>query len=393
MHILIIPSWYKTPRKPVKGTFFEEQARMLQKLGHTVGILFPNHELRFMAISRLGKESTPDDFVDNEIPTYYSFSQSIIPGVDVPTSIDIQMCGKKGFKKYEAYEKKYGRPDIIHAHSTLWGGVVAEYISRKKKIPYFLTKHFTGWILSGKRKEKQAYRNIIKKIISNSEKTFVVSSFYKNELLSTYSLDENKMEVIHNIVNPMFFLDRKPIEVFSPFKLAVVAYLVERKNHKTLFDAMEILNKEGLRIHLSLIGDGRYMGELQKYLKEKDLESQVEFHGLLGREAVAEVIRSHHAVVSASTYETFGVNLIEGLAAGRPVISLDSGGPQDIVRPQDGVLFKENSPKAFAEAIRKVHANYQDYDQSEISEQCKARFSEAAISQKIIKHYENSLKQ
>jgi len=31
MHILIIPSCYKTPEKLVKGTFFEEQARMFQK--------------------------------------------------------------------------------------------------------------------------------------------------------------------------------------------------------------------------------------------------------------------------------------------------------------------------------------------------------------------------
>ncbi|HYX06493.1 MAG TPA: hypothetical protein VE912_07135, partial [Bacteroidales bacterium] len=39
MHILIIPSWYKTEENPVKGSFFEEQARALNKRGHKVGVL------------------------------------------------------------------------------------------------------------------------------------------------------------------------------------------------------------------------------------------------------------------------------------------------------------------------------------------------------------------
>jgi hypothetical protein len=43
LHILIIPSWYKTPSTPVQGTFFDEQARALQNEGHAVGIIYPEY--------------------------------------------------------------------------------------------------------------------------------------------------------------------------------------------------------------------------------------------------------------------------------------------------------------------------------------------------------------
>ena len=81
MHILIIPSWYKTPQKPVTGTFFEEQVRMLQKRGHNVGVLYHQHNLRFLGNIRYKTDVLVNNFNDKGVPTYYSFSQSYIPKI------------------------------------------------------------------------------------------------------------------------------------------------------------------------------------------------------------------------------------------------------------------------------------------------------------------------
>ena len=39
MHILILPSWYPSEKKPLSGSFFAEQAAALARFGHTVAVM------------------------------------------------------------------------------------------------------------------------------------------------------------------------------------------------------------------------------------------------------------------------------------------------------------------------------------------------------------------
>ena len=64
----------------------------------------------------------------------------------------------------------------------IWGGVVARYISKKENIPYFITKHYTGWIIEPRRFNSNSYIKLLMQTVANSKKTFVVSSYYKNKL-------------------------------------------------------------------------------------------------------------------------------------------------------------------------------------------------------------------
>jgi glycosyltransferase involved in cell wall biosynthesis len=53
--------------------------------------------------------------------------------------------------------------------------------------------------------------------------------------------------------------------------------------------------------------------------------------------------------------EDFGITMVEALAAGTPVVALDAGGAQDIVRPgTDGVLIEKAEPGPLREAVRVV---------------------------------------
>lgn len=387
MHILFITSWYKTPKEPITGTFFEEQARMLQKKGHQVGIIFPKHDYRFLGRIRFEGEKTPHSFIDNEIPTYYSFTQSLVPKVDYPTSIDLEMSNRSAYKVYKDYVSNHGKPDIIHAHSAVSGGVLANYISKKENIPYFLTEHFSGWILMESRRNRKAFRDLFEQVVNESQNTFIVSSFYKNKLLENYGLDESKLKVIHNTISPIFYQNRTAISVKETIKLIIVGYLVEAKNHINLFKALQLLKQKGLDIELNVIGDGIYRSILEDVVKQNDLSKQVKFLGLLDRQAVLEQLKQSHILVSASIFETFGVNIIEAMAMGRPVVVYNSGGPEDIVRPQDGVLFHENNPKALAKAIQSVIDNYASYDQMQIAEDCMARFGEENIYKQLANYY------
>ena len=79
------------------------------------------------------------------------------------------------------------------------------------------------------------------------------------------------------------------------------------------------------------------------------------------------------------------------MAVGRPVVVYNSGGAKDIVRPEDGILFHENTPESFAKAIESMISNYSTYDQKKISDDCMSRFGENVLFKQLIDNYLNEL--
>ena len=92
-------------------------------------------------------------------------------------------------------------------------------------------------------------------------------------------------------------------------------------------------------------------------------------------------------MVLPSKYETFGVVLIESLALGRPVIATRCGGPESIVRQQDGLLIEPNDINALSLAMKSMVKNYENYNSLEIRQACIERFGSRSIAKKIINNY------
>ena len=80
MHILIIPSWYKSITEPVLGTFFEEQARALMSAGHKVGIIYP----QFSSVSSMfNKKDEIIDFYDDTVYFIIESISNLLPFIQV----------------------------------------------------------------------------------------------------------------------------------------------------------------------------------------------------------------------------------------------------------------------------------------------------------------------
>ena len=138
MHILVIPSWYKSDQYPFMGSFFEEQARALIKAGHQVSIFFPS----IYPISAIFKDKPKyqENWDDNGLTTYATVVQGIVPRSLKFNNFYLKKGSDKLFRKYM---KDHGKPDIIHAHSIFDGGVVGEFLSKKYQIPLVNTEHLT----------------------------------------------------------------------------------------------------------------------------------------------------------------------------------------------------------------------------------------------------------
>jgi glycosyltransferase involved in cell wall biosynthesis len=107
----------------------------------------------------------------------------------------------------------------------------------------------------------------------------------------------------------------------------------------------------------ALFGEDDYDQELKRLPKRLGIEDVVEFAGF--RNDIGRVIGELDLVVHASiTGEPFGQVIIEGMAAGKPVVATNGGGVPEIVEDGiTGILVPMGDARTMAEAICEVLAD------------------------------------
>ena len=140
------------------------------------------------------------------------------------------------------------------------------------------------------------------------------------------------------------------------FRIGLVGRICPWKGQHIFIRAAAIVlqrfpNARFLIVGGALFGEADYEREIRSLVKELGIEEQVTFAGF--RTDVAELIGQMDLVVHASTTgEPFGQVIIEGMAAGKPVIATDGGGVPEIVEDgKTGILVPMNDVPAMAEAI------------------------------------------
>jgi glycosyltransferase involved in cell wall biosynthesis len=293
-----------------------------------------------------------------------------------------------GYDGFNSYTTDKGEPDIIHAHSRfLLAGLLAEEIAKTKKINYVLTEHSTFF----SRGLVNSYQvPLVKKIIEHSKKYIVVSSnlgLTVNRYLNT----SYPFKIIPNIIDTIF---EEPIDNEtdkSTFCFLNIATLNAKKNHKSLIRAFAQEFKNDKKIFLRIGGEGEEQEGLISLVNDLDLQERVIFLGKLSHENVKKEMMKCNVFVLSSLTETFGVVLIEALSCGKPVISTKSGGPDDIITRDNGILITVNDDQALSKAMREIYDNYHLYNSNKIRQDCLNKYGSNAITDQLINLYNEVL--
>jgi len=345
MHILILPSWYPTPDRPGRGSFFKEQAEALAAAEHRVGLLYAH--LRPLNTPRLGPILRGFASTREGPLTVYRWY-----GLNVPKMP--RLNGQRWVARtrwlYRRYVTAHGQPDIIHAHSAVWAGVAAEAISSETGVPYVLTEHSTGFA----RGLYASWRRPLERAFRNARAVVAVGQALREQLARYRPRDD--IEVIPNMVDvDLFMLPPGPRDE-SVFRYVCIGYLQPRKGVDVLLHAFERAFRGIPGVSLHIGGDGPERRKLEALAQSLDIDRQVVFHGLLDRQGVRDLLWSAHCCVSSSRIETFGINLVEALSTGIPVVATRSGGPEDFIGPELGELVPPDDPTALAAGMQKVRA-------------------------------------
>ncbi|MDD7793985.1 glycosyltransferase [Clostridium sp. 'White wine YQ'] len=373
MHVLVIPSWYSSERKKVHGTFFIEQFKALKESGIKVTVAYNE----IWPITMIGKTNEKRGITLKEefgLTTYRYKDYNYFP----KNPIMFKSFNKRMDKLFNRILKEQGKVDIIHAHSCFWGGIAANYISKKYNIPLVITEHTS---LEHSKYVKDSYKKHIFEAYDGCDKLIAVGNGLKKEL-SKYT--QNPVSVIHNLVNLDLFKIENT-EHSGEFRFFSLAYLEEGKGMELLIKAFSKAFKDN-KCKLVIGGDGSIKKKLEELVISLGAEDKISFLGTLDRNEVASEMAKCHAFVLASEYETFGVVYIEATANGKPIIATKNGGSEDIVTSTNGLLI-ENEEKYLIEALQKMKNNIHEYDATKIRNECIERYSKYVIIDQIIRVY------
>lgn len=141
------------------------------------------------------------------------------------------------------------------------------------------------------------------------------------------------------------------------FSLLCVGELSNRKNQTCLLDIFKCLRvDQDLKapIKLVLVGSGSLSGFLEKKASDLGVSKDVIFLGY--RKDIPDLLAVADIAVSASIQEGLPFNILEAMAAGKPVVATDIRGHRDLIQQGvNGFLVKPNDLAAFADAVKRLY--------------------------------------
>jgi len=265
-------------------------------------------------------------------------------------------------QRFKEYVENF-RPDVIHSHLYLAELLAHAYIF--PAIRYFSHGHdnmpqlkkFSLATFGNKMLLTNWWeRRWLKKRYMAAQNEFIaisrdVESFFKRELPPAL---RTKIHYLANAINTKRFKNPErsymPLNE-SPFHIVSVANLVKKKNHVLLIEVMKVLKQQGYNVSMEILGAGVLMEMLVSKTKEYGLEDRLFFRGSVGD--VEERLRNAQLYVHPASYEPFGLVIIEAMASGLPVVSLDGYGNRELMKEGENgfMLATDATAEMFAEKI------------------------------------------
>jgi len=251
--------------------------------------------------------------------------------------------------------KQHNKPFVLSAHGTLYTYEKIEKLSRRKRILYRLHDIFGG------------------RLVLEASAVIAVSREEIKHYLR-FGVNEDKIKLLPNGVDTSYFTPgdgtsfRNKYRIDDKVKIILfVGRLHPVKGLNYLIKAFKHVKERVDDSKLVLIGNDFGMkNQLMNLCKTLRLSNEVLFINQLYGDRLVNAYRSSNVVVLPSSFEIFGLSILEACSCGKPVVASDVGGLRDIVaNGYNGYLVRYSDESALAKAIISV---LDDEKQKELGE-------------------------
>jgi len=252
--------------------------------------------------------------------------------------LDTRAGGKLRYLQLARRTVRASRPDVVYAHFLVPSGLIAALAGRA---PLVVTAHGRDVRNIGELPGVAAATRVV---VRRASTDFCVSDYLRVELETKLPSCRGKTEVVSSGVDLERFAVSPAPE--RPTRYLCVGALSERKNVVRLADAFTQLEGDAT---LTFAGDGTLRSQLEG-------RERVRLLGRVPHDAVPALLADAHVLCQPSLLEPLGQALLEGMAAGRPVVASRIGGPPEFVPPEAGVLVDPLDVDGLARALREAAA-------------------------------------
>lgn len=197
-------------------------------------------------------------------------------------------------------------------------------------------------------------------LVSNSDLIITLSSFDQNWCFQ---------QGAHNVIVVFPPLTEEFITSLTTFeqdnsqiddiKLITVSRIVPEKKILRIFPLLKELDNSGVNFSYILVGeflDKKYEQKVLETIKKLKLSSKIRILGRVSLNSMIKLLKTHSIYMHTSSYEPFGITIIEAAAAGCIVV-ID----------RDGLIGAKEQLNLLPEYTKMVQIDYSDPEQSALT--------------------------
>jgi glycosyltransferase involved in cell wall biosynthesis len=290
------------------------------------------------------------------------------------------------------------RVDLLHAHqyTPFFYGAISRLLGPRP--PILFTEH-GRWFPDYPRPKRIVANRLL---LGRRDRVVGVGRSVREALVRNEGLSPERVAVVYNGVDldaitadgPDRQEARRAMGVGSDeLVILQVARLDAIKDHSTAVRTLERVRRRRADARLVLVGEGPEMEKIRELARQLGVSPGIRFLGL--RTDVARLIPGADLILLTSVSEGIPLSLIEGMAAGLPVVATRVGGVVEVIEEgETGLLAPAGDDASLADAVLRVA------DEPDLRarmgrlgrERAQAMFSEGRMHSEYLQLYQEMLR-
>jgi glycosyltransferase involved in cell wall biosynthesis len=298
---------------------------------------------------------------DNE----YEFLSKNINWEVIPATVQLSIVRKNNIQVDQLQKViENFHPDIIHTH--LYEADLTARACYYPSAKWFFHCHSPLKIF------KKNHQDLKKNIIYKFERNYLFNRIKENGGSNFITISKNTQNyfkdkvknydlfLLPNAINCDSFNSLEDKKLNKKLHLVNIGSLTKVKNHVFLIKVANNLKTIGVDFKFYFLGDGILRENLENEILKYGLEKYIILKGKI--DDISHYLKKSDIYIHGSLYESFGLTILEAMAAGLPVVTIDGEGNRDlIVEGENGYILKNDDIENFTKKILSIYSNPNKY--------------------------------